>query len=75
MHALVERHTDSVLGQERDDRRKDVIMAQRTRRCGQFEEIGVDEAPTVQALLGPLAEAIVVEDPASAFAGIVRAAS
>jgi chromosome partition protein MukB len=31
--------------------------------AGQFEETAVDQAGTMQALLGPLAEAIVVEDP------------
>jgi chromosome partition protein MukB len=40
--------------------------------AGRFEEIHPDEAPAVQALLGPLAEAIVVEDPASAFVGIAE---
>ncbi|HLJ89951.1 MAG TPA: chromosome partition protein MukB [Candidatus Angelobacter sp.] len=40
--------------------------------AGRFEEIDPDEAPTVQALLGPLAEAIMVEDPACAFATIAK---
>ncbi len=40
--------------------------------AGQFEEVNADEAPAVQALLGPLAEAIVVDDPASACAAIVK---
>jgi chromosome partition protein MukB len=34
--------------------------------AGQFEEINADEAPAVEALLGPLAQAIVVDDPRSA---------
>src|SRR3989441_873678 len=40
--------------------------------AGQFEEIEVEEAAPVEALLGPLANAIVVEDPRSAADALVR---
>ena len=40
--------------------------------AGHFEEIDADDAPAVQALLGPLADAIIVDDPRSAFAGIAK---
>lgn len=40
--------------------------------AGQFEEIEVEEAAPVQALLGPLADAIVVEDPRSAADVLVK---
>jgi len=41
--------------------------------AGRFEEIPVEEAPRTQALLGPLAEAIVVDDPREASDAIVNA--
>lgn len=41
--------------------------------AGRFEEIPVDEAAAVQALLGPLHEAILVEDPRAAAEVLVQA--
>lgn len=41
--------------------------------AGRFEEIDPDQAGSIEAILGPLAEAIVVDDPSAAVSRILRA--